>query len=211
MTATEITIGFIISLVAGYIVMHIPTLKPKAISNRPINTDTKNIFNNINDTSNEYEKELTREQNRKIRDEKMKYFIFYVISFLIIGASFYYPMFFNGLFKKTIYLSKTKLELDYIINKDNLFMLSTIYASILYVPILYLSEKIAFIYQWLQKNYHKFSDSQILTIRLIITVFFSVLLAAILYYILNTNISLWDSIKFTFSILLIPLLFVLNQ
>ena len=204
MTSTEIIIGFVISLVAGYIVLHIPTLKFKSTSNIELDEMPNLILNKTNKNHNEFERETILKHNRKVRDEKIKHFIFYVITFIIISASFFYPMFFHNLLKHTIDLSKTKLGIDLIINKDDLFIMSILYASILYIPILYISAKISNLYKWTQRNYNNYSKIQILIIRAIVTIFFSALSAAVIYYLLNINISLWDAIKFTFLLLAIP-------
>jgi hypothetical protein len=207
---TDWLLTFLVSLVAGYIAMHIPLLKFKSKSKMNINEEPHKLYGEIKESDSEYEKELIREQNRKARDEKVKYFISYTAYFMIIGASLYYPLFFHD-FGENIDFNKTKFSIDFILQKEDFFIASIIYASILYIPILYISNQIVYLYCWIQRNYHSFSNQQILGIRATITFFLAVLLAATIYSLLNINKEWWDAVKFTFTILLLPLFFALRK
>jgi hypothetical protein len=98
--------------------------------------------------------------------------------------------------------NKTKLAIDFILYKKDFILTSSICALILYIPILFISKKVTILISLFLTNFLKITNSKMIALRIIIIVFLSIFLLANVYYALKLNISWWDSIKYTFSIVL---------
>ena len=193
------TLGaFIASIISGLIANYISNkldeknnfnFKPKPIK---IYEDREHIEEN---------QEAIRKYNRENLKNKFDNFIFFALSYILIGASLFYPLFFyTGIGKSQIDFNKTKLLYDYVLNKDDFILVSAIFAFILYLPILYLSKKVAHIISMKLANYTKITNSKLIGLRILIILFIAIFIVANVYYILNPTISWWDAIKFTFII-----------
>ncbi len=197
-----IVLGFIFSIISGIIANFISNKLDKN-NKLDFNMEPKPITKKVSKEHSDYESEIIREENRKFVNEKFTNFMFYVISYIIVILAFYIPMIiFINTFGTAIDFNKTKLAIDFILYKKDFILTSSICALILYIPILFISKKVTILISLFLTNFLKITNSKMIALRIIIIVFLSIFLLANVYYALKLNISWWDSIKYTFSIVL---------
>jgi len=197
----DATFAFFLSILSGIIANLISNKlnlgKELGWKKRP-----KILFETINDTNKE-EIENIRLQNREAFNYYMQNFFFYMITFIIIGASLFYPlMFHNGIGLKNIDFNKTKLALDVVLNKENFILASAIFSLLLYIPVLYVSSKIVNFINSILYNFQKITSSKTLALRVLTIFFLALFIAANVNWILRVDIIWVDSIKYTFLFVL---------
>ena len=197
----DLSISFILSILSGLIANYISS-KLDTMNKLDFNIEPKIIFQNISNENDEIIQNKIREQNSKILRNHINSFIFYVISFILIGASFFYPIFFHFGINQNLDLNKTKLSIDFILNRDNFILASTIFAFIFYIPVLFISKKIAYLFSLVLTNFQKITNRKLITMRIIAILFLAIFIAANIYWIINIHISWWDAIKKTFLFIL---------
>lgn len=198
----SIMIGFILSVISGLVANFISN-KLDTSNKLDFNMEPKIMYKNISKDFDDYEAEFIREQNRKIVNDKFNNFIFYVISYIIVGAAFYYPLMFSASsFGSDIDLNKTKLGVDFVLHRDDFIIGSAICAFVFYIPILYLSKKVAYVISLLLTNFWKITNQKKIALRILIIGFLALFLGANIFYLLKLKILWWDAIKSTFLIIL---------
>lgn len=193
------TVGaFIASIISGLIANYISN---KLENKNNFNIKQKPIQIHKELEYDETDMESIRQYNRANLKNKFDNFIFFALSYVAIGASLYYPLFFyTGIGKNQINFANTKLSYDYVLQKDDFILVSAIFAFIFYLPILYLSNKIAQAISTKLSNYTKITNSKLIALRILVILFIVVFIVANIYYVLSPSIAWWDAIKFTFII-----------
>lgn len=195
------TLGaFIASIVSGLIANYISS-KLENKNNFNIKPKPLKVKVDENTEYDETDMEAIRQYNRANLKNKFDNFIFFVLSYIAIGASLFYPLFlYAGIGKNEIDFNKTRLMYDFILNKNDFILASAIFAFILYLPVLFISNKVAKVISTKLTNYTKITTTKLVGLRILVILFLVVFIVANVYYILNPIISWWDAIKFTFII-----------
>lgn len=199
---SSIIFGFIFSIISGIIANFISNKLDKN-NKLDFNMEPKPIAKKVSKEHSDYESEIIREENRKFVNEKFTNFMFYVSSYIIVALAFYLPMIiFINTFGTAIDFNKTKLAIDFILHKDDFILISSICALILYIPILFISKKGTLLISLFLTNFWKITNSKMIALRILIIGFLALFLGANVFYLLKLNILWWDSIKYTFTLVL---------
>lgn len=190
--------AFIASIISGLIANYISNSLEKK-NNFNIKQIPLEIHKKLEYDENDMES--VRQYNRENLKNKFENFVFFVFSYMIIGASLYVPLvLYSGIGKKYINFANTKLSYDYVLQKDDFMLASIIFAFIFYLPILYISNKIVQVTSVKLREYIKITNSKIIALRVLIIFFIAVFIAGNIYYVLSPTIAWWDAIKFTLTV-----------
>ncbi len=198
MDLSSIILNFIASILAGFVVNYFSN-KFKSFNKLNYNMEPKQIpKKNIKTIYLDETDEHIRIQNRKWLNLLITDFTFYTITFFILSASIYLPLSFRSL--EGIDLNNTKLHLNFFLSKDDYILVSTLTAFFIYVPILFISQKVSYLIASIINNFKKVTHNQLIGIRIIIIFLLAIFITANIWWIINSNVYWWDAIKNTFLI-----------
>lgn len=203
----EIIYSMILSIISGLIANFIYDKCGKS-DKINLNMKAKKIINN-QDTQLVLNKHLTeydRAQNRKWLNSIIANIFFYSFTYFIIAISIYTVLSFhnglNGLFSQSnIDFNKTKLGINFVLKKDDYFLVSITLAFIIYIPALQISKKIAYKIGTILDYFVKVTNEKLISIRIMLIIFVSIFISIILYWIINPDVSFWEATKNILNVL----------
>ncbi|WP_295054630.1 hypothetical protein [Sulfuricurvum sp.] len=150
--------------------------------------------------------EESRAINRAKLDIALNKIFFYGYSYFVMYMAFYVPISLHGgLLNPNVNLIDSKFAIDFIINKDNLSMISAIFGVFAYFPFWKLSQLMANFLSSIVTKFIFISELRYLALTAFMMIFWAFFIAGNVTWILNEQATWFNSIKS--SLLLWVLLF----